>query len=77
MDEDGLCIHDLEPQYCTICNGREQRFEKFHKTKDPDVLEFYAQYTGTCHACGSYIEVDQLIVKTMSGEYVHDTCAVR
>lgn len=25
MDEDGYCIHMIDPLHCTICNGRDKR----------------------------------------------------
>lgn len=70
IDEDGLCIHLLEPETCTMCNGHDAR-EKAEK--DP-WKRFPAKYEGQCRKCHLPIYPRQMVAWREGESAVHDGC---
>lgn len=71
MDDD-LCIHEMLPASCTICNGREKREESDGKKLSHT---FTASFSGVCRGCGDVIEPGDTIGRLNNGKYVCEDCA--
>lgn len=71
MDDD-LCIHEMIPSTCTLCNGREKK-ERDEGRKLSHM--FTAQFSGVCRGCGDVIESGDTIGRLNNGKYVCKDCA--
>lgn len=64
------CMHLLDPQTCTICNGREKRERVTQSWSNP----FTAKYDGYCTRCRGSIDAgDQICIS--DGAVAHEDCA--
>jgi hypothetical protein len=73
MDE---CIHLLDPDTCTICNGRVKKEEKqveVQRAWDAVMGGVLAQYGGTCSECHEWFNAGEMIVH-MVGGWAHVGC---
>jgi hypothetical protein len=68
MTDDELCIHDLEPNTCSICLHGVQA------TSLTIDAEFNAIYDGDCRGCDLAIVPGQRIYRLSDGAYVHRGC---
>lgn len=72
------CIHGLGPvTACVICNGRERQERLARFVADPEWLPFPAKFFGRCPACDRSIDTGEALVRTGSGEFIHERCQYR
>ncbi len=63
------CVHGLDTAWCAICK---------HGPSRPELVTiqatFSAKYVGHCNGCDLPIQVDQVVHKLSTGQYVHQEC---
>jgi len=66
-----LCIHDLDPASCALCNGAEKRAAAERPHRGP---WFTAQHRGTCSGCLEEIEPGDTIRASGEGGWLCEDC---
>lgn len=72
---DELCIHDLAPASCAVCNGAEKRAAS-RREPDPSGFGpwFTARRAGLCSCCDEAIEPGDMIRADGEGGYACWEC---
>ena len=69
------CIHEMDPAYCSACNGAEKRAKAAHRREPARFGPWFpARYDGRCSGCGEPFEPGEKIRSDGDGGWLCEDC---